>query len=207
MGDCILLKERVRTSENEARPGSSTWISACDKIQKCHVSLISARRLHLSISTQILRDDSAESGEPSLGMRNSHRLFLAPRFFLTLWTRGSVAEEYLIPPDNLEGRDDRPLLLRVWQECMIKAAVFLCRKRYCFRERAYNRKITKNVYSLKKQESSFCFAHFSFLCLHDASTWMQFLVIFPKDNWYFYTFQWPAMKLRKVKNRKHWILM
>lgn len=53
---------------------------------------------------QIIHDDSAVSGEPSLGMRNPHQLFLAPCFFLTLRTRGSVAEEYVIPPDNLKER-------------------------------------------------------------------------------------------------------
>lgn len=130
------------------RPGSLTWISACDKIRKHHVSLISARCLHLSISMQIIRDDSTESGEPSLGTRNSHRLFLVLWFFLTLWTGGSVAEEYLIPPDNLKGRDDRPPLIWVWQEHTIKAAVSLCRKQYYFREREpVIKKITKNVYS------------------------------------------------------------
>lgn len=67
MGDCILLKERVRTRENEAHPGSLTRISASNRIRERHVSLISARCLRLSIPMQIIYDDSAESGEPKPG--------------------------------------------------------------------------------------------------------------------------------------------
>lgn len=122
-------------------------------------------------------------------------------FFLTLWTRGSVAEEYLIPPDNLEGSDDRPSLLRVWQEHTIKAAVSLCRKRYCFREREPTTTTTTNKITKKNIHTPweirmyfFFFPHFSLLCLRDSSTCLQVLISFPEDKLHFYTFQWTGWK-------------
>lgn len=87
----------------------------------------------------------------SLGTRSSRRLFLAPQFFLTLWTRGSVAEEYLIPPDNLRGRDDRSLLLRVWQE-HANCCLSLCRKWNCRERTSSKSSCKKKAYSLKTQE-------------------------------------------------------
>lgn len=115
-------------------PGSLTRISAFNKIRERHVSLISARCLRVSIPMQIIHDDSAESGEPKPGDEEYKLTISGTAILLTLRTRGSVAGEYLIPPDNLRGRDDRSPLLRVWQE-HANCCLSLCRKQYCFRER------------------------------------------------------------------------
>lgn len=52
-------------------------------------------------------------GEPCLGIRNTRQWVLAQQVFAILSTTASAAEKHLIPPDNLRGRDDKALLLRV----------------------------------------------------------------------------------------------
>lgn len=203
MGDCILLKERIRTSENEAHPGILTWISSSDKTLKRHVSLISARHSCPFISMQIIQDGSAQPGEPHLGTRNPCWCFLAQWVFLSLQTTASAVEEYLITPDNLKGRDDRALLLRVWQEHTIKTACSLQETMVLQGERTYNKNHWNSVFPGEIGTYFFLpFPHVRFsLCFCDPRTWMQVLVSFSKEELCFYTFQWPGMELQKVKKK------
>lgn len=122
--------------------------------------------------------------------------------------RGSVAEEYLIPADNLKGRDDRPhLSYEFGKNIQSKLLPLSAGNCTAWGKEPVIKKSQKMYITWRNRNVYFFFPHFSFLCLHDASTWMQILVSFPKDKLYFYTFQWPGMELRKVKNHKLWILL
>lgn len=201
----MLLKQRVSTNENEACPGSSTWISAWDKTQKRHVLLISASCLHLSISMQIIHDDSAESCEPSLGMRNSHNLFLVPWLFLTLLNKRKCCRGVCNSPrqPKRKGWQITPLLW-VWQEHAIK--LLSTRNVLLQEERTCNKKIThireKYIPWRSRNVCGFCLSPFQFpymvLALECKS-----LSVFHNYT----SIHLSEMEVRKVKITKLWILL